>query len=326
MNTQSELNLIREILKKVNSTLSSEKILSFALQGIKDTFQCLAAAIILVDGRKETFRVVTAKGWGYEFLKKFHASPFHGLVREMGTRWEPVLITGSDERKGTDGYVFQHDYGSLLALPLSIRGKPVGLLYLSWSEEVDVDEEMRMILTDMAGLCTLILDHGSLDDKVISLSNIDTLTGLYSYKFWHEELHREITRAEKLDSSVALMVLNLNKFKEFNAMQGHVKGDQLLIEMSEIIRNELDNLDVPCRVGGRWHVVMVGEDGQSARRKVDRIIESFEKLPAEQRSITHLSIGLSFYQKGEGEKALIERVDDALMEARRSGGNAVRII
>jgi hypothetical protein len=62
VNSKSELALIRTILEKVNSTLSSEKILGYAVQGMQDSFKCLAAAIILVDARAETFRVVTAKG------------------------------------------------------------------------------------------------------------------------------------------------------------------------------------------------------------------------------------------------------------------------
>jgi len=326
VNSQNELNLIRSVLEKVNSTLSSEKILGFALQGMQDSFKCLAAAIILVDARAESFKVVTAKGWGYEFLKKFHTSPFQGLVQEMATRWEPILITRDDSRKGTEGYIFQHDYNTLLALPLSIRGKPVGLLYLSWSDEVDVDDELQQTLADMARLCTLILDHGSLDDKVFSMSNIDPLTGLYSYKFWHEELHREITRAEKLNSRVALMVVQINRFKEFNAMHGHVQGDEFLVEVSEIINNELEKLDVPCRVGGKWHVLLVGEDEQAAKEIADGIIESFENLPSVGSSVTNLSIGLSMYRAGEGEKALIVRVDDALLEARRLGGNSCRFI
>lgn len=324
MDPQSELILIRSILEKVNTPLSSEKILGFALQGIQGSFKCLAAAIVLIDSRKETFRVVTAKGWGYEFLKKFHVSPFQGLVAEMAGSWEPILITGEDARKGTEGYTFQHDFNTMLALPLIIRGRPVGFIYFSWGEEVDVDEDLRQILTDMARLCTIVLDHGSLDDKVLSMSNIDPLTGLYSYKFWHEELHREVTRSEKLDSPVALMQVNLNRFKEFNAMHGHIKGDELLVQVSEIINQELDNLDVPCRVGGKWHILLVGEDGKGARRVAENILASFETLPPAQRSITHMSVGASAYVPGEGEKALIERVDDALLEARRLGANSCK--
>ncbi len=325
MNPWNELGLIRSILEKVSTTLGSEKILGFALQEMKDSFSCLAAAIILVDARAETFKVLTAKGWGYEFIKRFHASPFHGLVREVASNWEPVLITGGDERIGADGYVFQHDFTTMLAMPLSIRGKPVGFLYLSWAENVNVSEERQGILRDLASLCTLILDHGSLDDKVFSMSNIDPLTGLYSFKFWHEELHREITRAEKLKSHVAMMMINLNRFKEFNTMYGHVKGDELLVEVSETINNKLAKLDVPCRVGGKWYVLLVGDDEQAAKSIADGIIESFGNLSFAGSSVLSLSIGLSVYHAGEGEKALIERVDSALLEARRLGGNSCRI-
>ena len=325
MDSQSELDLIRTILEKVNTTSSSEKTLGFALQGMQDSFKCLAAAIILVDARAESFRVVTARGWGYEFLKKFHTSSFQGLVKEMATHWEPILITRDDSRKNTDGYIFQHDYNTLLALPLSIKGKPVGLLYLSWGEEVVVDDELRKMLTDMASLCTLILDHGSLDDKVFSMSNIDPLTGLYSYKFWHEELHREISREEKLKSQVAMMMINLNRFKEFNTMYGHVKGDELLVEVSETINSQLGKLDVACRVGGKWYVLLVGDDEQAAKSIADRIIEFFGNQSSVGNSDLNLSIGLSVYQAGEGEKALIERVEGALLEARRLGGNSCRI-
>ena len=326
MDSQGKLDLIRTILEKVNTTLSSEKILGFALQGIQDSFKCLAAAIILVDARAESFKVVTARGWGYEFLKKFHASPFHGLIQEMATRWEPILITRGDIRKGTEGYIFQHDYDTLFAIPLSTRGRPVGLLYLSWSGEVEVDDEVQTALIDLARLCTLILDQGNLDDKVFSMSNIDPLTGLYSYKFWHEELHKEINRAEKLNSRVALMQINLNRFKEFNAMHGHVMGDEFLVKVSEIINSELDSLDVPCRVGGKWHVLLVGEDEKAAEKISKAIIQSFESLSSVGNSATNLSIGLSMYQAGEGEKYLIERVDNALREARRLGGNSCRIM
>ncbi|MCJ7498866.1 sensor domain-containing diguanylate cyclase [bacterium] len=325
MDSQSELDLIRAILEKVNTTSSSEKTLGFALQGMRDSFKCLAAAIILVDARAESFKVVTARGLGYEFLKKFHTSPFQGLVKEMATHWEPILITRDDSRKNTDGYIFQHDFNTLLALPLSIKGKPVGLLYLSWGEEVEVDDELCMRLTDMARLCTLILDHGSLDDKVFSMSNIDPLTGLYSYKFWHEELHREISRAEKLKSQVAMMMINLNRFKEFNTMYGHVKGDELLVEVSETINSQLGKLDVACRVGGKWYVLLVGDDEQAAKSIADRIIEFFGNLSSVGNSDLNLSIGLSVYHAGEGEKALIERVEGALLEARRLGGNSCRI-
>ena len=325
MTSPNELKLIRDILNQVDSSLTTEEILSSALQAIKVAFDCLATAIILVDGKSGTFKVVNSKGWGNEFVKRFHAAPFEGLVSDMAKATSPMRISGDDECATEPGYTFEHPYASLLAMPMVIRGKQVGFLYLSSADPGGFSEDSEAVIRDLTNLCTLILDHGSLGDKVLSLSNVDPMTGLYTYRFWHEELNREVQRAEKLESQVALMDIRLNKFKEFNAMYGHIKGDELLQAVSEVIDKELCNLDVPCRVGSKWHVLLVGEDEAAARQIAERIIKAKNDLSIPGDSATTLSIGLSMYKDKEGEKALISRVDDALREARREGGDACHV-
>jgi len=325
MKPQAELNLIRKILKKVDTPTTSSKILSVAIDGIKDSLGCLAVAIIVVDGRNEYFRVINSRGWGNEFIKAFHIRPFQGLVKEMVTQKTPLLIRQGDPRCRSEGYDFQHYYEALLAVPMSIRGKRIGFLYLSSDNGNSFNDDQQDVLKDFANLCTLVLDHGSLGDQVLSMSNIDSLTGLYSYKFWHEALHRDITRADKLGLDVALMEIGLNKFKDYNSMYGHVKGDELLVDVSEIIRGELDALDVPCRVSSGWHVVLAGKDKTASHRIAEGILAAIEKKgPVDNFSI-NLSIGLSMYQKGEGEMDFINRVEDCLREARRQGGNALHV-
>lgn len=325
MTLPNELDLIRNILKQVDSSLASEEILSSALHGIKIGFDCLATAIILVDGRSGTFKVVNSKGWGNEFVKRFHAAPFEGLVSDMAGARSPIRISGDDERTAEPGYTFEHPYASLLAMPMVIRGKQVGFLYMSSGDPEGFSVDSEEVIRDLTNLCTLILDHGSLGDKVLSMSNIDPMTGLYTYRFWHEELHREVQRSEKLESHVALMDIRLNKFKEFNAMYGHVKGDELLLAVSEVIDGELCNLDVPCRVGSKWHVLLVGEDEEAARQIAEKIIKAKNELSIPGDSATSLSIGLSMYRDKEGEKALISRVEDALREARREGRSVCHV-
>ena len=325
MDSTKELDLIREILGKVDSSLTTEEILSIALQGIKDAFDCLAAAIILVDGRTGTFKIVNSKGWSYEFAKRFHSGPFEGLIKEMAGANSYLIMTDEDERAGRPGYTFEHEYASLLAMPMGIRGKQVGFLYMSSDDRNAFSEDGETMIRDLANLCTLILDHGSLGDKVLSMSNIDPTTGLYTYRFWHEELNREVQRAEKLGTQVALMDIRLNKFKEYNAMYGHVTGDDLLVAVSELIDNELSTLDVPCRVGSKWHALLVGEDEEAARQVAQRIIDAKNRLSLPEDPATTISIGLSMYRGKEGERALIGRVDDALREARREGGDACHI-
>lgn len=322
MDPQSELKLIRKILRNVNSPQTTEQFVSSILGGIKEMFGFLACAIIIVDPEREYHRVANAKGWGYEFIKQFHSRSFEGFLAEVSTLDRPLLVTPDDPRFHTEGYKFYHPYRSFLAIPMGIQGKRIGVLYVSSSDPHAFPEEQQELFWDLASLCTLILDHGTIGDQVVALSVLDPLTRMYSYKFWHEELHREVERSEKVDYEISLMQVKLNKFKEFNAVHGHALGDRLLVEISDMIRDKLCNLDIPCRVGADWYILLVGEDQEAARGIAQAILSDMDARPQTGDPAVSLSIGMSTYVRGEGEKALIQRVENSLLEARRKGGNS----
>ena len=322
MDPQSELKLIRKILRNANSPQTTEQFVSSILEGIKEMFGFLACAIIIVDPEREYHRVANAKGWGYEFIKQFHSRSFEGFLAEVSTLDKPLLVTPDDPRFHAEGYEFYHPYRSFLAVPMGIQGKRIGVLYVSSADPDAFPGEQQELFWDLASLCTLILDHGTMGDQVAALSALDPLTRMYGYKFWHEELHREVERSQKVDYEISFMQAKLNKFKEFNAVHGHTKGDRLLAEVSDIIRDQLCNLDVPCRVGPDWHILLVGENQEAARGIAQAILSDMDARPQTGDPAVSLSIGLSTYVRGEGEKTLIQRVENSLMEARRKGGNS----
>src|SRR5512138_3004834 len=121
---------MRGILDKVDTPLTSEEILSFALQATRDTFNLNACAIVLVDPSRKWFKVALARGWSNEAVKRYHAEPFAGLVAELAGLHAPLLVQKGDGRHGTAGYRFEDDSPAFLALPLAIRGKKIGFLYL----------------------------------------------------------------------------------------------------------------------------------------------------------------------------------------------------
>ncbi|TNF46630.1 GAF domain-containing protein, partial [bacterium] len=131
MDPQNELALIRKILRNVNSPQTTEQFVSSILGGIKDVFDFLACAIIIVDPERKYHRVTNAKGWGYEFIKQFHGRPFEGFLAEAATLDKPLLVTPDDPRFQAEGYTFYHPYRSFLAIPMGIQGKLIGVLYVS---------------------------------------------------------------------------------------------------------------------------------------------------------------------------------------------------
>jgi diguanylate cyclase (GGDEF)-like protein len=325
VNPLTELQLIRGILDKVDSPLTSEEILSFALQGTKDTFDLLACSIVLVDTSRRYFKVSLSKGWSNEFVKSFHASPFKGLVADLAKMDEPMAVRRGDARHNAEGYRFEEEYASLLAVPLAIRGKKIGLLCLSSSRADDFAPERVAMCRDLANLCALILAHGNLEQEVLTLSDIDPLTNLYSYKYWHEELHREVARSEKMKNTLSIMEVRLNHLREYNSGEGHARGDEALIAFSRVIRAAVDDIDVACRSGSKWYVLLTGKDAKAARKTAEAIVAAAKALPARGNPPLALSVGVAVYEKGEGEDDFVNRAREALTEARRKGGTACHI-
>ncbi len=321
MSSLAEVELIRKILENVNTNLTAEEILSTALHKIMDTYKFLACSIILVEPGKSRFKVAISRGWSHEFVKSFHHMSMDGLVADSLDSHDPILVRPGDTRYLSGGYTFEHQYKSMLALPMGIRGKRVGIFYASSSDPDDFVPAKVSVLSDLANLCTLVIDHGSLGDQVVTLSNYDNLTNLYSYPYWHEELHKEVVRADKMGSDLSLVKIRLNKFKEYNSMHGHVEGDELLLGVSTIIKGAVGELDIPCREGSKWHIALIGYDPKAARECAEKILEGMNELETIGGPAISLCIGVSTYNPGEGEKELIGRVEKALSEARRRGPN-----
>ncbi len=320
MNPLTELELLRKVLEKVDSHLSSEEILSFALQGVKDTFDLLACSLVVVDSSRSYHKVTLSKGWSNEFIKRFHASPFTGILADFATLREPLVVREGDARHQAEGYRFEHAYAAFTAVPLAIRGKRIGFLYLSSSRKDDFTPERITMLRDVANLCTLILAHGNLEQEVINLSDFDPLTALYSYKYWHEELHRETARADQMENRLSVLAVRLNHLREYNAAVGNAKGDEALRAFSALVRQVSEEIDIPCRSGSKWYVLLTGKDAAAARKVGERLVASAKALPALGDPRLTLSVGAATYEKGEGEIDFVNRAGEALVEARRLGG------
>ena len=96
------------------------------------------------------------------------------------------------------------------------------------------------------------------------LADLDALTGLHNRRFFHETLVREVARAHRYDRQLALVVFDLDDFKDVNDRIGHLAGDTVLAEAAERVRSVVRSADVACRIGGDEFAVIVPESPLSA--------------------------------------------------------------
>ncbi len=111
------------------------------------------------------------------------------------------------------------------------------------------------------------------------LSFTDELTGLYNYRAFHELLSKEISRIRRKGTSLSVMMLDIDNFKQFNDYFGHQAGDVYLKEVAKIIRETLRTYDIAARYGGDEFIYILPEaDDEGVLSVARRISERFHSM------------------------------------------------
>jgi diguanylate cyclase len=166
-------------------------------------------------------------------------------------------------------------------------------------------------------------------DQALQLSLYDALTGLPNRKLLDERIKQTIAKARRQQGTVALMFIDLDKFKPVNDTYGHAYGDLLLKEVAQRLQNCMRASDTACRLGGDEFVALLSEvDGSEAAMKVATKILNRLTLPYE--VVGHVfeisaSIGVALYpENGVDGKTLMKSADMAMYEAKNSGRGNVK--
>jgi two-component system cell cycle response regulator len=162
----------------------------------------------------------------------------------------------------------------------------------------------------------------SLEEEVRRLSITDDLTGLYNHRHFFKTLEAELVRLKRQKTSLSLLMFDLDNFKKYNDLYGHLEGDKVLKTVGEIVKNSIrSNVDSGYRYGGdEFTVLLIGASADRAMTIAERIRTSIEQ--GESHHIT-VSIGLSEYRDHFDLEGFVKSADDAMYRAKNSGGNRV---
>jgi len=160
----------------------------------------------------------------------------------------------------------------------------------------------------------------------------DGLTGLYNRPFFDSSVRREAKRAARYGLTFSLVLLDLDNFKEVNDQHGHQVGDAALTACSDIIRQSLREIDVPCRYGGEEFALILPETERAGAFIVSERIRSdveqlFRYKPIRNYKLDlSLSGGVAIYPiDTESEEELLTMADQALYRSKRDGKNRITL-
>ncbi len=208
-----------------------------------------------------------------------------------------------------------------LCVPLMAHGEPLGVVTLLGQ---GVDIELAEAFAEQVSLGVANL---SLRDSLRQQSVIDALTGLHNRRFLDETLRRELLRASRKQTPIAVVLLDVDHFKRFNDTFGHEAGDLVLRHLAQEMKRHVRASDLACRYGGEEFALIMPEitleDAisrcEALRLAVTRLQVRYGGQPLGPISI---SLGLALFpQDGQQAEILLHAADSALYEAKRGGRN-----
>jgi len=159
-------------------------------------------------------------------------------------------------------------------------------------------------------------------DRTEELAITDSITGLYNHFFIISRLEEELIRSERYHAQVSVIILDVDHFKKINDTYGHLMGDAVLKQVSQVIKSQCRTVDKIGRYGGDEFLIILPETSlENATKLASRLLDGIQKLRFDLPIQVTISQGVAQFEPGETTNALIGRADGNLYTAKHSGRN-----
>lgn len=223
---------------------------------------------------------------------------------------------------------------SWLLFPILLHGRSIGVAQFIRSARrpfTQHDKQRLASLIPQAAVAFESVRLRHLMHRYANMATTDSLTGLLNHRRAQEALRAELRRAERYGRPLAVMMLDVDGFKQFNDTYGHPQGDLLLQSIARILRANVRSVDHIGRYGGEEFIVILPEtsypEACALAERVRRAVENTPFATGDGRAVRKtVSIGLATYSRDMKTAAeLLQQADNALYRAKRAGKNRVLV-
>lgn len=304
------ISLLNEMGENFTSAHSSDEIYTICTKYTQKMFPNSKGIIWIYSKTKN--RLEATAQWGHEKpLKKLHASA------EVCLAFQKRTVQISSYKNG--GYI---------CLPILSSDEAYGVLSITFDSPILSHTEQDLIAQIIRSLA-LALTNLKLRDSLYEMSIRDYMTGLYNRRYMEEMLSKALANAKRKGSSLGIIMLDIDYFKNFNDTYGHEMGDLILKKIGESLKKEFREGDILCRFGGEeFLIILIDSSEEMTLKRAESLRKEVQNLrvPIGSQELEQLTISLgvaTFPENGRTEKDLFHVVDKALYQAKEKGRNRV---
>ena len=321
--------------RRLTKVHSAQPLRQFIVDTMAETTHARIGSLATYADDEGHLRVAATHGYPQVLVDHVRLVPGEGVLGRVFESRRPMLVDNLDALAGLHRRRPRYRTPSFLAVPLLSNGDVLGVVAMA--DRADGRPFDRSDLTAaraLAAPASLALLNDRLTNQTRELAHaatVDPLTGLFNRRYFHTRIEEEIERARRYNLELAVLLIDIDNFKSINDELGHLAGDYLLRQVSDVLKRSVRVFDVCTRFGGEeFAILMPGSGAANGLAVAERVRSRVETASRESATLPHhlhitVSLGLAVLGSDPSSQELIARADRALYRAKAEGKNCVRV-
>lgn len=333
--THQKLKDINEITEAMRSTMELGQVLGLIMRDIRKEFdfdQVFLYRFEEVENKKLLKCIASPWAVSIKGISRYNISVEEtpGILSLSIKERKPYIVEDARADSRVEPPIINElKLKSFAVIPIVVKNEPLGALIVSQSnlkrKIIEEDFAPLLLFANQAGIA---IENAKLHKETKELTRIDELTQVYNKREFQRRLPEDIELTRRYAHFLSLAMLDIDDFKHYNDTNGHLAGDMVLKQLSQILIGNLRRTDVPFRYGGEEFAVILPATSREGAliilEKVRKEVENFsfeyrEKQPVGKVTV---SIGIATYPVDtKNAQDLVNCADKALYRAKATGKN-----
>lgn len=331
-NQSKEMVISNDMNNKLRSSGSMQETVSMALLYLKKILPFSSGVIYLMNHSKNYLEAVAE--WNEPNVTEYIFTPDQCWGLRQGKIYFYINKDESMPCKHSEG---ESHIRSYVCMPLLALNEVVGVLHLQITNSHDMDqneiiklyENNNLMIQNIAGQISLSISNIKLYEVLKQRSTRDLLTSLYNRSYLSDTFERDVQRAKRNNTSIVVIMMDIDFFKNVNDTYGHEAGDAVLREVSKLLTRELRKSDIACRYGGEEFLIILYDTVfQDASERIEQLRQKISNLQFHFVALFSITVSFGvamFPEDGNNSEELIKAADQALYVSKKTGRNKVTV-